>query len=425
MMNVRFDFFALTVLGAVAACTAGSDRSSDAAPVTRDSAGITIVDNSAVDPARMLRWTVDTAPAFVIGTTAGDSAYEFASIGDVHQLPNGMIVVLSGQGEAAFEFRFYDSTGKHIVTHGRMGQGPGEYQWVNFFGSVGGDTLMGVDFHNSRISWLSASKGYLRGVRLDENGFRKVIGTDAYGIVETMVPLGDSVYAVKAYRSVPNASLHEQHRQTYHIVDLAAGTAINLGPYDDPPKKAVKLSTGGNNYMSSPDAGDPARVVDRERGRMCAVVTNATEIVCIERNGKRSHIRWRDDVVPYTAEDGREDEKAWRERLKGSRLPPQDIATLVAARETPKRHQPIAAFELDTDGNFWILEPTLDSAKKRQSRFRIIAPDGRQIAFADPFPTGHIRVDQPLHIGSTSVLRVIETPDGAPAIGVFRIRKPD
>src|SRR5215213_3771042 len=91
-------------------------------PATRDSAGVTIVDNAEVDVASLPHWAVDTMPSLTIGATTGDSAYEFGSIKGVSQLPNGMIVVLNGQGELAFELRFYDSTGKHIVTHGRRGQ---------------------------------------------------------------------------------------------------------------------------------------------------------------------------------------------------------------------------------------------------------------------------------------------------------------
>jgi hypothetical protein len=66
--------------------------------------------------------------------------------------------------------------------------GPGEHRWINFFGSVGGDTVIAVDFPNSRINWVSAGAGFLRSARLDQNGFKKVFGDDADGIVELMVP---------------------------------------------------------------------------------------------------------------------------------------------------------------------------------------------------------------------------------------------
>jgi hypothetical protein len=411
---------------AVACDVRGSARSSsDAAPIIRDSAGVTIVENTSGDSASMPRWSIDTTPELTIGKMSDDPAYEFAMIGDVTQLPNGTIVVLNGRGEAAFEFRFYDSTGKHIATHGRRGQGPGEYQWINFVGSVGGDTVIGVDFPSSRLNWVSASKGYLRSTRLDINGFKKVLGDDASGMIETMVPLGDSVYAVLAFRRIPNALSLGQRGQSYHIVDLAADTALDLVRYDDPPYKVVQLSTGPT-HLAPRGTGDPARVVDRSRNRICALITNVTMISCIDRTGKRSSIRWRHEPVAYTADDRRAVEESIRRRPTGPRGPtPQDIERVIAAIESPEHHPPIAAFELDSEGNFWILEPTLDATGKRQSRFRIFAPDGRQIAFADPFPTGHIRVDQPIHIGSSSVLRVIETPDGAPAVGVFRIQKPE
>lgn len=410
------------------ACDASNSarRSAGGAVAVRDSAGVTIVENAEVEPADVARWAVDTTPSITIGTSAGDSAYEFARIGGVQQLPNGMIVVLNGRGEAAFEFRFYDSTGKHIATHGRLGQGPGEYRWINFFGSVGGDTVIGVDFPNSRLNWVSASRGHLRSTRLAENGFQKVLGDDAYGIVETMVPLGDSLYAVLAFRRMPNASSPSQRSQSYHIVDLAGDTALDLVRYEGPPAKMLQLS-GGNRVSLRPDStGRPAHVVDRARMRICALINSVTEISCIDRNGKRTSIRWRGEGVPYTDEDRRADDEAIRKLWGTSRgATPQDVEKILAAREPPQRHKPVAAFQMDTEGNFWILEPTLDSAGKRRSRFRVLAPDGRQIAFADSFPARNVGLDNNIHIGADAVLRVFENPDGAPVVGVFRIRKPE
>ena len=415
----------LFMLLAAAACESGRSGQGSGAPVTRDSAGVTIVDNTKVDPASVPKWSVDTTPSITIGTTAGDSAYEFASIGGVQQLPNGMIVVLNGRGEAKFEFRFYDSTGKHIATHGRLGQGPGEYRWINFFGPAGGDTVIGVDFPNSRLNWVSASKGHIRSARLAENGFQKLLGDDAYGIVETMVPLGDSLYAVLAYRRMPNSSSPFDRGQSYHIVDLTADTALDLVRYDAPPTNRLQLS-GGNRVGLRPDsAGRPAHVVDRARVRICALTTSRAEISCIDRSGKRTSIRWRDERVPYTEEDRRADDEATRRTWSAREVTPQDIEKILAAHEPAQHHKPVAAFQMDTEGNFWILEPALDSAGKRRSRFRVLAPEGRQIAFADSFPARNVGLDNSIHIGDDAVLRAFENADGAPVVGVFRIRKPD
>jgi hypothetical protein len=409
----------------IVACQPGdSDGESEDAPTISDSAGVTIVDNSAIDLASIPRWTVDTLPSLTIGVTAGDSAYEFGNIDGVRQLPNGMLVVLSGAGEAAFEFRFYDSTGKHIATHGRRGQGPGEYQWVNYFGSAGGDTLVAVDFSNKRLNWLSASSGYLRSVRLDDNPFKKLLGDDASGMVETMVPFGDSVYAVKAFRRAAAGASPSQRAESFHIVNLATNMALELMRWESPPARTVELSFGPT-LLRPPGAGRPVHVVDRGRRRICALITNATRMSCIDHAGKRTSIRWRDEVVPFTAEDRQADEATVRRNMESARGTPGDAEKLIAARELPERHLPVTAFHLDTEGNFWILEPARDAGGRRSSRFRIIAPDGRMIAFADSFPARNVGLLNRLHIGEHAVFRVIENPDGAPAVALFRIRKPD
>ena len=424
-MDIRWQSTLVLILVLAACGGERSGRGSGNAPVIRDSAGVTIVDNTGVDPAKVARWAVDTSPSVTIGTADGDSAYELASVGGVQRLANGMIVVLNGQGEAKFEFRFYDSTGKHIATHGRLGQGPGEYRWINFFGSVGGDTVIGVDFPNGRLNWLSASQGHIRSARLSEEGFRKVLGDDASGIVESLVPLGDSVYGFKAWRRIPNAASPFERAETFHIANLADGKVLDLVRYEPPPTRTVKLSR--DQVRMRPAAiGRPAHVVDRARGRICALISHAAEITCIDRGGKRFIIRWQDAALPYTDEDRRADEAMIRGNWERSRgVTQEDIAKILAEREVPQRHHPVIAFQNDVEGNFWILEPALDAAGTRRARFRVLDPDGRLIAVADSFPARDVGLQNDVWIGDDVVLRVIETPDGAPAVGVFRIRKPD
>lgn len=404
--------------------TSGSDRDTDSGFATWDSAGFTIAENTDIDPAGVATWSVDTAPSITIGVSMGDSAYELTSIGGVRQLPNGMIVVLNGQGEAAFEFRFYDSTGKHIATHGRRGQGPGEYRWINFFGPAGGDTVIGVDFPNGRLNWVSASAGYLRSTRLDENRIKKLLGDDASGTIEGMVPLGDSLYAVKAFRHVPGAASPARLGTSFHIVDLAANTTSDLVRYDDPPLKVVQLSSGPTHLWPM-GAGNSVHVVDRARRRICAANSSAPEISCIDSHGKRLSIRWRSETVPYTDDDRRAYEASFRKtRLTSRRTTAADVEAMLAATDWPERHNPFTVLQIDAEGNFWILEYALDEWQRRDSRFRVLDPEGRHIAFADPFPARNAGLGSTVHIGTSSVLRVFEDADGVPMVGVFRIRKP-
>jgi hypothetical protein len=400
------------------------DRMGAAGAVVRDSAGITIVENPVAEPADIARWTVDTTPFRTIGVAMGDSAYEFASIGGVRQLPDGKILVLNGRGESAFEFRFFDSTGTHLATHGRRGEGPGEYRWVNYFGPAGGDTVIAVDFPNSRINWISASTGYLRSSRLDETGFKKVLGEDAYGVIETMVPLGDSVYAVKAFRRMPNATSPFERGTSYHIVDLQRGTAHEVARYAGIPAQRLRLA-GGNVSISPLDAGQPVHVVDVPRYRVCAGNTSATALTCVDRDGKRRSIRWTADRVPYTDEDRRLYEERVRATWSRPGAASTDANEIIAATQRPEHHTPFVTLQVDTEGNLWILEPVLAGEGKRAARYRVFDPDGELIAFADSFPARNTGLGSQVHIGSTTVARVIRDADDVQLVGLFRIRKPD
>ena len=409
----------LAILLLVHACDRGTGAgAANRQPSVRDSAGVTIVENGDPDPRTVAAWRIDTLAVLTIGASA-DPAYQFNRIGSIQQLPNGMILVMDGRGEAAFEFRFYDSLGRHVATHGRSGQGPGEHRWINFVGSVGGDTVVGVDFPNSRLSWVSASAGYLRSARLDESQFRMVIGDSASGIVESMVPLGDSVYAVAAAR------YGQQGGTSYHIVDLAKGTVHDAGLYEDPPLKEVEIA-GRRTRVWPLGSGGPQRVVDRGRRRLCSAITSKTEILCVDADGRRRIIRWTTAPVPYTDDDHEEYARGFRElRLTRRGMSPQDVEAWLSAMGRPEHHLPFTVLQIDPEGNFWLKEQVRDESRERRMRFRVLDPEGRQIAFADSFPTPPMGFGYGIHIGRASVLRVVRDSDDVPAIAKFVIRKPD
>ena len=407
----------------VAAACDRSGRASAERFVTRDSAGITIVENGRAAKEDVPWWTVDTIPSLTIGTLSGDPALEFAAIGSVAQLPNGMIVVLDGRGESAFEFRFFDSTGKHIATHGRRGEGPGEYRWINYFGSAGADTVIAVDFPNRRLNWLSVSKGYLRSIRLDEERFKQLLGPDVHSTSETLVPLGDSLYAIAAFRPRSDARTPFDRARSYHIVDLSAGRAVNLAAYDEPSGKPITLSVGRASVFPV-EPNMPMHVVDRGRRRICVALTATSEIRCAGHDDKRTIIRWTVDSIPYTAADRKVYEDRVRRTFSQMRqYTESDISAHLAAVEWPERFNPFSVLQLDADGNFWILEPSVDADGGMHHRFRVLDPNGRHIAFADSFAVRPVGLGARTYIGSTSIVRAFEDADDVPKVGVFQIRK--
>ncbi|HKS06381.1 MAG TPA: hypothetical protein VJR92_08725 [Gemmatimonadaceae bacterium] len=388
---------------------------------TRDSAGIAIADNPKNPDAGVPVWFVDTLPSVVIGAN-GDPAAEFAAIGNLSMLNGGRIAVLDGRGETAFEFRIFDSTGRHLATHGRYGEGPGEFRWVSFFGPAGGDTIVAVDFSTKRLNWLTVSRGFARSIRLDEVLFRQLLGNDATGTSEMLVPLSDSVYAIKAFRS-RRAGEPFARTLTYHIVDIRANRVLDVGSLEEP--RGVMSTVGGQRTMVMPiEPGWPVHVVDRARKRICVAMTSKTEIVCADDQTKRTVIRWHIDPIGFAAEDRAATEEQLRFSLSQYRkYPNSDVDAYMSAVQWPVNWAPFSVLQIDPDGNFWILEKGFTAAGDRVPRFRILDPTGRHIAFANAFPARNVGHNTTTFIGSNAIVRVVEGVDGTPVVAVFKIHK--
>jgi hypothetical protein len=167
------------------------------------------------------------------------------------------------------------------------------------------------------------------------------------------------------------------------------------------------------------DPAEPVRVVDRARKRMCAAITSIAEISCVDAQGKRTLIRWRADSIAVTAKD--REKPATNVIVTGrSTRNAADAEAMHAAQVWPKFYNPFRGFQLDDDGNFWIFESARNASGVRSGRIRILDPEGRHIAFANPTVAGRFVGD---HIGRSVVLRKFEDADGVPKVGVFRIRK--
>ncbi len=108
------------------------------------------------------------APLLSIGSFEGDSLYQLFRVQGAARLDDGRLVVVNaGSGEV----RIYDDSGQFLMSHGRKGEGPGEFEAPVLAGVVGPDTLVIVDSQLRRISLVQAGVGFLRSARIgDEVG---------------------------------------------------------------------------------------------------------------------------------------------------------------------------------------------------------------------------------------------------------------
>jgi len=94
-------------------------------------------------------WSLAAEPDLVIGLQAGAPEYLFQRVAGVRRLGDGRIVV-ADRGHSTV--RVFDATGRHVVTLGGEGQGPGEFSWIGHLSVRGPDTLVVYDAGLYRIT---------------------------------------------------------------------------------------------------------------------------------------------------------------------------------------------------------------------------------------------------------------------------------
>lgn len=162
-------------------CATG--RSGSAAVVT-DSAGIQIVESTGFSWPEGHGWRLGDEPTLDIGILEGDPAYEFFQIAGARRLTDGRVVVADA---GAFEIRYYDPGGSHLLSIGREGGGPGEFGGIMSITSTSEDTLLVYDWRNRRISYFDPHGSLARSVQLrflaESGGFPMIVAPFEDGTV--------------------------------------------------------------------------------------------------------------------------------------------------------------------------------------------------------------------------------------------------
>lgn len=150
------------------ACDTGENPSVDLWSQTRDSAGITIVENQQPPPDSRLAWRVAAKPSVLIGTLDGDEPYQFFEIRGASKLADGRLIVANGSSS---ELRVFDTVGVYLAAWGGQGEGPGEFTTgLTAVAPWPGDSLAASDGYPFRISIFDSEGNYGRSFRLDDSG---------------------------------------------------------------------------------------------------------------------------------------------------------------------------------------------------------------------------------------------------------------
>jgi hypothetical protein len=137
----------IVLLSVLAAC--GDAASTASAPVVRDSAGITIVENFAPMWREGEAWRLSPEPIDDIGVVDGDPAYQLFQVSVAVRLSDGSVIVAN---RGSHQLRYFDAGGSHLTSAGGQGGGPGEFADLRWVGLMPGDSVIAYDIAHRRLS---------------------------------------------------------------------------------------------------------------------------------------------------------------------------------------------------------------------------------------------------------------------------------
>lgn len=325
----------------------GGENSRQAASISRDSAGVRIVEN--FRGTWTVPWQVDDEPRLTIGSIGGDPDQELDQVTGAVTFAADRIVVANG---GRLELLFYDRDGVLLRRVGGRGGGPGEFQSLEWVARFGVDSVLALDVWGQRVSYFDAAGNFIRSVRLEPNArlpFPRPVGVFGDGSF-----LGTK--GIFALGGEPPAGRAERELEPLFHISSDGQTATHLGSFPGRERAIVPSGPrGGLERRQRPfgretvfaAAGDRFYVADNESyeirvysitGQLIQVIRKQAVPIRLEA----SHVEAFEDSVLATVDAAARP----RTRVLFASMPPPP--------ETYPAFAP--AIHIDSDLNLWLRE---------------------------------------------------------------------
>ena len=305
----------------------------------RDSSGVQIVSNPATVRGDSGCVSVDSVPMLTIGGAGAEGSYDLLRASGALRLPDGGVVVMNG---ATSELRFFDHSGRHLRTVGRLGSGPGEFRRPGAPLWFGADTLVVYDTWTARATFVSTRGGLLKSVRIE--------GVAGGG--ELLGRLSDGSLLLAIARGVTEGTEPGVRRDPVHLVRLSTEGVVRdtIGSFRGP-EVAVRIAESSTVMTGAPFS---RRTFFAAAGDRVFVADNAEYRVRVYANGRLERIIEKSvEAVPITASDI-EREKAQR---RGSGRDPSWLAwldRLYQRDQLPASFPAFGRIVVDAEGWLWV-----------------------------------------------------------------------
>ena len=366
----------ILLLGAgllVAGCGGGGEGRE--AAVTRDSAGIAIVESTAPVWTAGQEWKVDS----VILAIGGD----VDSVSGPVRLGDGRLAIANA---GSHEVRVYDASGAQIHASGRAGDGPGEYRMLAGIWRGPDDSLMVSDFLARRVSILDRDARFARSFSLGGNtgGLIPVGGRIEFAVPQGWLADGSVVGVTLSFTM--NQAKQGPYRDTVSALRYGPDGAVRdtIARFPGNETEQMTMSMGGQS-MSAPMPVPLGRqsVTAAEGDRFYLAKNDAWEIEVHELDGRLVRlIRIKAGPQPLTPDQIAAHRKAQLEQMEAipavRSLPPAFKAQLTARIEQaryPATLPFVSSLLVDSEGHLWAQEVPLPSLKR--STYAVFDESGR------------------------------------------------
>jgi hypothetical protein len=369
----------------IAALACGPAEPPAATAVIRDSAGITIVENSAPASHRVDIWRLSASPVVEIGALEDEPSHQFTEVASALRMSDGRIVV---GDRGTRELRFFDREGGHVLTVGGSGQGPGEFRRLNAIDRIRGDTLVASEWPVGTLAWFDPHGSYIKNTRLGPY-WPGLAGRTLYdgSLLVDVYPVGGYGGEVEVWAA---SGQDQSFRPTGWIVRVSRDgeAADTLHTIEGEEFFKVGRIRAGLALRAKPFARSGA--VTWSRDRIYLGDTGRPEVEVLWLNGSLERlIRWEEEPVSVTGGDRDE----FRESVLGSlRRPNQrpDYERWLAEVPFPVHKPSFQELATDVAGRLWVRLSTAGEAD--HNRWLVFDPEGQLVAEVE-MPAGYRLLD--------------------------------
>lgn len=393
-LSTRFAPVLLTSVLVLAGCgDSAVDRDVAAEPTVRDSAGITIVENTAPLWAAGQGWRLSEAPVTEIGMLEGAEEYQLDQVRHAARLADGSVAIADGGSQ---RIRLYDAQGRHLRDLGGRGGGPGEFEGLSMVRPFRGDSIAAWDGRQKRLTVFDGSGQVGRVWVVD--GISGMMAPAVGWFTDGSLALMPGMDPMALAAAEPGERRETRRYLRASVADGVATLAEMPGRDEVVYREANSFGTrtvlfGRGAHAAARDdafaAGESGRfevvvrAADGSVGRIIRVLAEPRAVTPDELTAARER----------AMEARRETARRFAQQL--GRVPEEDRSEL-PSRDT---HPFFDHIELDDTGHLWVREPAGDPDAAR--RWQVFDPVGRWLGPVDT--PGGLRVTE---IGDGYVLGV-------------------